>query len=478
MARQKSWLVALPELALPVLALLMAQPLGAQTTGGAPAHEPQTKAAQTPLDASAQKPPYLAAGDEVEKFYRAYTEKLARAHALLLRLLKAEAPDLYAKTNPAPPKPVAFGYQILPQLTDDPPYNERQDSPRPTSTSYSWPITHRFIENELPRIDTMLEQLDSASRVSAPERRQLYERWSKEYAELESNQQLVDTHIQYNRFWQNAIAEDKPRFVKLTELHDKVLERQRLTDQLAEVRADDQASLSGAPRILDPDKRAEMEARIKQLTTEIRAQNQSMKPPAFVHVTHPRDHVWIARVPVYTDITDAKFLARLKKDIERAWYVEDREDTFKIELALKRFTPPRAPKKGAHFSEQKPGQSDGHDLTAHVAKFPKDGGVITTGANSTYAIPGRYVALGPQPISRNVIAHEFGHILGFVDGYFRGFHDLGDAGFEVIEVVPDPTDIMCTPGLGRAQRYHFEKLIGSQKPARLGLPGSSGRDGS
>ena len=104
------------------------------------------------------------------------------------------------------------------------------------------------------------------------------------------------------------------------------------------------------------------------------------------------------------------------------------------------------------------------DIKAHVARFPTDGGVLTTGANTTYAIPGRYVVLGPEALSSNVLAHEFGHILGFKDGYFRGYRDLGDAGYEVLEVVPDPGDIMHAPERGKVLRAHFDRLI--TPPAR------------
>ena len=59
----------------------------------------------------------------------------------------------------------------------------------------------------------------------------------------------------------------------------------------------------------------------------------------------------------------------------------------------------------------------------------------------------------------NVLAHEFGHILGFADGYFRGYRDRGPEGFEVLEVVIDAEDIMSAPGTGRVWRRHFQQLL-------------------
>jgi hypothetical protein len=49
-----------------------------------------------------------------------------------------------------------------------------------------------------------------------------------------------------------------------------------------------------------------------------------------------------------------------------------------------------------------------------------------------------------------VLAHEFGHVLGLRDAYFRGYRDLGADGYQVMEVVADPDDIMGAPGTVRS----------------------------
>lgn len=400
-----------------------------------------------------QSPPHVARGDEVERIYRDYTSTLAQVHKLLQSGLKVDAPDLFRKFNPTPPKPTPYGYQILPKLTKDPPSSERRDTPRATSTSYSWGRIIAFIQSELPRVEEMKEQLQAARSVDKKDRRIVYERAVREYPQLEDTQQLVDIHIQYNRFWQKAIHEDRTRFDKLTRLHDAVLERQAVLDQL------------NGKTDLDARKHDELVAKERALAQMIHEQNQNVRPATFIRVARPTPRVWHLHVPVYTDIQDQRFLKQMREAIERIWRVEDREDTFRVKLDLRVVSPAKL------YGKSKPPAKGSHlNAAEHVARFPTDGGVITTGVNSTYAIPARYVALGPQPISHNVMAHEFGHILGFVDGYFRGYRNLGNEGFEVLEIVPDPDDIMCTPGLGHVRRHHFEKLIkvlkdASQKPA-------------
>src|SRR5207248_3553812 len=89
-----------------------------------------------------------------------------------------------------------------------------------------------------------------------------------------------------------------------------------------------------------------------------------------------------------------------------------------------------------------PQRGDRIDVRSHAARFPADGAVLTTGAQTTHSLVGRYVALAPGDVSKRTLAHEFGHVLGFRDGYVRGYHDLGDQGFEILELTSVFDDIM------------------------------------
>jgi hypothetical protein len=56
-------------------------------------------------------------------------------------------------------------------------------------------------------------------------------------------------------------------------------------------------------------------------------------------------------------------------------------------------------------------------------------------------------------------------VLGFQDGYVRGYRDLGKDGFEILEITPKFDDLMSAPRQGSVQVTHF-KLLLANLPAR------------
>jgi hypothetical protein len=99
------------------------------------------------------------------------------------------------------------------------------------------------------------------------------------------------------------------------------------------------------------------------------------------------------------------------------------------------------------------------DLRAHIARFPADVAVLTTGAGSTHFTAGRAIVLSPHDAPYSVVAHEFGHVLGFRDAYLRGYRDAGADGYVVTELVVDNGDIMGNSRAGTVRPQHFERLL-------------------
>jgi len=82
------------------------------------------------------------------------------------------------------------------------------------------------------------------------------------------------------------------------------------------------------------------------------------------------------------------------------------------------------------------------------------------------ALTGRAVLLGCCEISPNVLAHEFGHLLGFDDAYLRGFDgDPGGAyGAVLVEWVGLFDDLMGYPAGGAVSRTMLERLLSAYDP--------------
>jgi hypothetical protein len=318
-----------------------------------------------------------------------------------------------------------------------------------------------MIARDTRKIDALTAELDGVLRTKRARRRPVLERMLSEYRPLRESQRTLEAHIQYNRLWQQNIAGDPAGYGRQTALHDGVLERQRIADALA---ARDEASFRGAIAGIagiDPGGartvlEVELRAREKALAEAIHAATDDLVPPAFLRGEHPAPHLWILKVPFYTDIDDEAFIRAWQSSAERVWKVQDGGDEFRIEIVVTHLSPEQL---CAAAGCAPPRRGEAIDLPAHIARFPRDGAVLTTGANLTHVTAGRCIALGPQDIAPHVLAHELGHILGFKDMYFRGYRDLGADGYEVMEVIADPADIMGAPGVGPVLRHHFDGLM-------------------
>lgn len=353
-----------------------------------------------------QLPAYVQRGDVVESLYHDYALQLRNYDAQLRELLTRDAPGLVDRLVQKPAPPMAYGYQILPLITADGPANTAGSKPQ--TRSYSWPRTQGMIEAETARVAEAREELAHIVELKAHQEED-YRALVEKHPLLLSNQKRIEENVQYNRFWQKAIADERPRFDLQTALYNALIDGQPSVSTLA----------------------------------------SGFAPPAFLKIGRAQDGEWVIAVPTYTDIADPRFLSAFKEAVENVWRVETPGLHARVEIEFRQATPDAATPAGTHI-----------DVDNHARHFPRDGAALTTGSNITYAIVGKYIALGPEELSPNVIAHEFGHVLGFADGYFRGYRSLAEDGFEVLEIIPVPDDIMCAPGHGRVREDHFRLLLG------------------
>jgi len=364
-----------------------------------------------PGQSSDERPAYAREGDRVEQEFVVYRDRLAAFFGSLRGLVDLQSasttatlPRLQVQDAP-PPTAARFGFGVLPRIIDAPP-----GSPQVSVFSYSWPIVAGYIEGELVKLDQAQTAFNEASNAQPDDKTKLISNLILEYRKLLTNQRTIDQYIQYNQFWQRSIAQDRARFDQLTRVYELLKSDEPDTSQAIR-------EVLGKP-----------------------------EAPPFIAIDRSKPDLVIVRVPVYTDIEDEEFLAKAKTAIEDMWQANDGDTAYLLQIEVKKVAP--VPQRG-----------DRIDVRTHAAGFPEDGAVLTTGAQTTHSLVGRYVALAPGDLSIRTLAHEFGHVLGFRDGYIRGYNDLGERGFEILELTSVFDDIMSAPREGHVQAAHFKLLI-------------------
>ena len=359
---------------------------------------------------SDDRPPYVREGDRVEQAFNAYRDRL-NGFFTVLRTMIAQQPASTTlprlQQQDAPPALSArYGYGMLPRLVDaSPPAN-----PPVSVFNYSWSITDGYIAGENIKLDQAEANLRSVTTGSSDDKTSFISNLILEYRKLLANQRTIDQYIQYNTFWQRAIAQDRNRFDQLTKVYDLMKSNEADTAQAIR-------EVLGKPEV-----------------------------PSFITIDRSMPGLVVIRVPVYTDIEDDEFLAKAKGAIEQLWQAQDGDLKYVLEIEFRKVMPAAEP--GARI-----------EVRTHASRFPADGAVLTTGAQTTHSLVGRYVALAPGDLSMRTLAHEFGHVLGFHDGYIRGYRDLGDRGFEILELTSVFDDIMSAPREGHVQPAHFRLLL-------------------
>ena len=367
-------------------------------------------------------PAYVREGNRVETQFHGYTDRLTRFFQNLRATVEREMSDadaaaLLRRLETPPPSAGVYGYQMLPKIVEIP------STPTPIRTfSYSWPITEGYIGGEEARLERAKLDLARIPQVPAAQKTGLLSDLVDQYAELIRNQKTVDQYIEYNRFWQRSIVESRSRFDKMTELYNLL-------------------------KAGNPD-----------TAGTIRQALGRPDAPRFIRIKRQSPNHVVLQVRVYTDILDDTYLTYARAVIEDIWRAEADGVKYELEMELRKVAPA-----DLYRGRNVPRPGDHLDVDKHVARFPNDGGVLTTAAEFTYGSVGRYVALGPGDLAPRTLGHEFGHILGFNDGYIRGYSDLGDKGFEILELTAFFDDIMSAPREGHVQSTHFKLLMEALK---------------
>jgi hypothetical protein len=402
---------------------------------------------------------HIERGDRVEKRYEAYSKRLAKHQTALITTVKQSAPSRLVHLQPR--EPILHGYQILPRITAGA-AAERHTLPGPVA--YSWPWTDRLIDSELEKIIHSEADLRRAQRTTAPERDAILEKLTQDYGRQSQQLRIIHAHIQHNRLWQAAIAADRSGYDRETALLGDVVERQRIVDRLHRMHAGVEVSRVSQARPAIAELTGGLRNRAALLGGRIDRAMSPVQPANFIGLETVGSE-WIFHVPLFTDIEDQEYVRAVKRIIENSWRLKDGKTSFRIELDVAYVSA------GTLYDDRdKPTAGKNIEIRRHLKRFPSGAAILTTGARTTHVLDNAIV-LGPHPITPQVLAHEFGHILGFRDSYVRGYTNLGEHGFQVIEMAADRDDIMAATPQGAVRRGHFLTLLG-----RAARPDQNGRE--
>lgn len=378
--------------------------------------------------------PAIRRGRAVEAALRAYERRLGQLHRDLILAAEPDAPAVAARLRRTPPAPVPHGHGLVPALR--PAGTPTVGPARATVMSYSWPITEGYVRRDEARLVALEAQVRGLA-TSRPDAQTLAG-LADTYEALDRNRRLIDAHLEHNRLWQADIPARRAMYDANTALYDLAVERNAVRDQRLNAAGEAATAL---------------DQRDADLSARLAAGVRETQVPDFVRIERVAPRHWVVEVPMVTDIPDADFVERCRQAIESHWRLDAGGDRFEVRLRLTAM-----PLTTLYAGSAAPVPGQAIDVASHVSRFPRHAGMLTTGGRSTH-VWGHAIVLGSQPLSTTVLAHEFGHVLGFADRYVRGYRDLGDEGFEILEAVLDATDLMSAPETGRVHRDHFERLL-------------------
>lgn len=348
-----------------------------------------------------------------------FAEDLKAAREVLLARALDEQPAL-AERLAEPPEPRRRGYGRVPEVVSSKP--EREVVPR--RRTYS-------LERLSTGVSTGLRDVAVLARTAAEDRQAPLEPLIAELERLRKRLRNLESHIAYHAQWQRSVL-TRPQFYA---------GRNELIARVVEWRAAEKAGETERAAALH-----------RQVVSRVAA----FQPRPGLRVEQRSGGLRVLPVTVVTDIGDPTFLAELEAAVADA-FVESpaaKARNFRVELSVRHLPPEDL------YPEGVPERGMRVDLADHRRRFPAGALGITTGAASTH-VARRIITLGPHPISRRVLAHEFAHLLGFPDTYLRGFQgDPEDRfGCVLVEWTGLTDDLMSAPGFGRVSEEMIARLL-------------------
>ncbi len=368
-----------------------------------------------------------------------FADDLQAAREALLERAQSEQPEL-AERLAEPPEPRRRGYRLVPEITPGAP--EREVVPR--RRTYS-------LERLSAGVSTGLRDAAVLARTAAEDSRTPLEPMIAELERQRRRLRNLESNVSYHAHWQRSVLA-QPRLYA---------GRNRLIARLDEWRAAEQAGET---------------ERAAALRRQVVSGVATFQTRPGLRLERRAGGLRVLPVVVVTDIADNAFLAELEAAVQDAFVDSPaaKAGHFRVELSIEqipveRLYPEGVPERGARI-----------DLADHRRRFPAGALGITTGAASTH-VARRIITLGPHPMKRRVLAHEFAHLLGFPDTYLRGYQGSPEDSFGcvLVEWTGLIDDLMSAPAFGRVSEEMISRLIeeysaGAAQADTRSAPTSSG----
>jgi len=345
---------------------------------------------------------------------------LERAHARLLeQAIARDDREAVKRLSPLPPRPRPSGYGVLPEVGKDGPLSSVQ----PTERTYS-------LQRLLGGLAADFRQ--AAVLADGGMAEEHFARSLDEFERLRGQLNHLEEQLAYHAKWQRSVVEYAEFFAARNGL---VTEARRMAGLLATGESDEAARIGA----------------------ELSEQLAPLRPTPGLRLVRGEAGGVTLPVTVHTDIADRDFLAIFREAVEAAFCESEaaRSRGFALDLELRHVNP------GDLYPEGVPPPGAAIDVEIHLQRFPAGTVVMTTGAESTHAFTGRGILLGPSPITRRTLAHEFAHLIGFDDAYLRGYDGRPDGAFGVVfvEWTGLSDDLMGNSDGGRVTSEMIDRLV-------------------
>jgi hypothetical protein len=358
---------------------------------------------------------------EVQARIEVHQSLLNESYQALLPSIRAKSPTKAVELENAFEKKEVRGYQNLPAIT----VVENEPSPlRPIPRYYDWQLCTRILEADHPALTGLADELKLATSIAD------LEKIADRLIALKHSSIALGRHASYNEVWQGHIANPEWR---------TFFDRNTAIFTALEQGCDTNLPFCG---ITDP-----------TLQNQIRF-NQQLQSPVRSIRRRQSESTTTLEIKITTDITDDTFLESFKAAVLKYWKRDVQGNNIEVVPVFEKISPEKL-----YEGESPPRNGESIDLQQHLLRFTGHRAVLTTGAVSTYCTTNHICALGPQELSNKTLAHEFGHLLGFSDCYYRGYRPKGFRGFQILEIESDFRDIMCSISTGQVHQSHLLQLL-------------------